>query len=283
MNIRAIPRLMRIHNCLLAGIGVIIGAIITLGEFPPLETAFAFVAVALITGAGNALNDYADREIDSVDNPERPIPAGDIEPSTALHISQILFVAGIISAIFTGEYSCLLLAGLNSAMLAYYASELKIKGLVGNLVISYLVGSTFLFGGLAVGGFETTGILAAMAALSTGGRELIKDIEDVKGDRKAKSESFPLKYGKEKAAALAIVLTSAAIALTPLPYLLGIFGEYYVAAVIVSIVAFGAGMMVIGRRQEAESAGRASLFYKMGMGLGLIAFLLGAIPLESLF
>lgn len=277
MKGRGLLKLVRPHNCLFAGVGVLIGAMIGVGGMPPASTALAFLTAFLVTGGGNAVNDYADRELDAVNNPDRPIPAGQISPRAALLTGQILFAGGVASAIFLWRIPCLAIAIINSGLLAYYASTLKRRGLIGNLTISYLVGSTFLFGSLAVGEFETVGILAAMAGLSTAGRELIKDIEDIRGDRESGSESFPLKYGRGKAAVLAIVLTGAAISLSPIPYILGIFGDIYIMTVTASIAAFGVGMTVIGRRQGEEDAGRASLAYKIGMGLGLIAFLTGSI------
>lgn len=279
MKMGALFRITRPHNCVLAGVGVLIGSITSLGSFGGIqggEVALAFIAAALITGAGNVVNDYADRKLDSVNNPERPIPSGEVTPSAALLTSRVLFVLGIFMAALIGEISCLLLAGLNSALLTYYASTLKKKGLIGNFTIGYLVGSTFLFGGLAVGGFETVGVLAAMAGLSTTGRELIKDIEDIRGDRKSRSESFPLKFGREKAATLGIILTAFAIALTPLPYLFGLMGEVYLGSVAVSAGIFVVGMAMIGRSRDTESAHSASLAYKIAMGWGLIAFLLGS-------
>lgn len=206
-----------------------------------------------------------------------PIPSGKISPTKALRASQILFSVGIVSAALTGSPFCLLLAGFNSGLLALYASQLKRKGLVGNLAISYLVGSTFLFGGLAVGGFQTVWILAAMAGFSTAGRELIKDIEDIRGDKESGVESFPLKFGREKAAALAVILTGVAIALTPLPYWFGFFGELYLGTVVVAIATFIAGMIIIGRSPKKKSASRTSLIYKVAMGLGLVAFLAGSL------
>lgn len=277
MGARAILELIRPHNCVYAGVGATIGAIVALGGVPPFRVAFAFMAVALISGAGNAVNDYADRELDAVNNPERPIPAGDISQSEALVTARVLFVLGVVFAALTGRYSCFALAGINSGLLAYYASDLKRRGLIGNLAISYLVGSTFLFGGLAVGGLEAVGILAAMAGFSTAGRELIKDIEDIEGDREFESKSFPLRFGEKSAAALAITFTILAVALTPIPYWIGIFGEFYFVVVAVSVVVFVAGMVVIGKGQKEEDAAKASLLYKIAMGTGLIAFLVGAI------
>lgn len=267
---------MRPHNCLFAGIGVLIGAIIASEGIPHFTAGFAFAAAFFVSGAGYAVNDYADRKIDAVNNPKRPIPSGELTPSDALSTARILFVLGILSSAFI-NLPCLFLAGINAALLAYYASDLKRRGLIGNITISYLVGSTLLFGALAIGSLTAAGILAAMAGFSTAGRELIKDVEDIRGDRKSDSTTFPINYGKKPAVALAIILTIGAVILSPLPYLLGIFGWHYLAIVGGAIGAFIIGMAIIARRQRKKDAHHASLAYKIGMGLGLIAFLVGAI------
>ncbi|MEA1905076.1 MAG: UbiA family prenyltransferase [Candidatus Hadarchaeota archaeon] len=272
----AVFELIRPHNCLFAGIAVLIGAIIAAEGIFPEKALFAFLAAAFISGAGYAVNDYSDRKIDRVNRPWRPIPSGRLGVTDALMIAGVLFVVGISFAAFV-NLSCLLLAGFNSFALALYASELKRRGLVGNLAISYLVGSTFLFGGLAVGELQAVGILAAMAGLSTMGRELIKDIEDMSGDRKLGLGTFPIRHGMRATAALAVVFTLAAITLSPVPYLLELFDWTYLGAVAVSIVVFLVGVVMIAGERTRRAAGRASFTFRLAMGLGLLAFLVGAL------
>lgn len=283
ISLPATLELVRPINCLLTGVAVLIGAVVAIGrlDLPGLVLIPAFAAAALVAAGGNAINDYFDREIDRVNRPKRPIPSGRIKASEALVVAQVLFVLGVAFTVFLNVY-CVLLAGLNSLVLAFYAHGLKRRGLVGNITIGYLVGSTFLFGGLATETLRAGPIiptellvLVLMAALSTAGRELIKGIQDMQGDRELKFKTFPLVHGAAKAAALAIGFIGAAMALSPLPYLQGIFGWQYLVLVAVSIAAFIAAAGIIARSREPESAGRASLACKVGMGLGLLAFLAG--------
>ncbi len=275
--------LVRPLNCLFTGVAVLIGAIVTFGGcgLPGGTVLMAFAVAALIAGGGNAINDYFDRKIDKINRPWRPIPSGRVTARGALKIAQILFVLGIVLAIFLNLY-CILIAYLNSLVLILYAWGLKRRGLVGNLSIGYLVGSTFLFGGLAVGTLGSGSlipiellVLVFMAALSTVGRELVKDIEDMRGDRKLGFRTFPLCYGKRKAAALAAFFIGAAIILSPLPYSLGIFDWPYLVFVVPSIVVFISAIAIIARKQKRKSAERASFACKIAMGLGLLAFLAG--------
>ncbi len=275
--------LVRPLNCVLTGVAVLIGAVVAVGgaDIPGITLISAFAAAALVAGGGNAINDYFDRKIDRINRPERPIPSGRIEASEALKTAQVLLVFGIAFTVFLNPY-CVVLAGFNAFVLATYAWGLKRRGLIGNIAIGYLVGSTFLFGGLATESLRAGPIiptallvLVLMAALSTAGRELIKGIQDMPGDRKLRFKTFPLRYGAGKAAALAIGFMGAAIALSPLPYLLRIFELQYLAAVVISIAAFIAAAVIIARSRTPKSAGQASLACKIGMGLGLLAFLVG--------
>jgi geranylgeranylglycerol-phosphate geranylgeranyltransferase len=235
----------------------------------------------MICGGGNAINDYCDRKIDAINRPGRTIPSGRLKAGHALTIGRSLFMIGVVLAISLGT-PCIALAVLNSLVLALYAAEVKRIGLVGNLTVGYLVGSTFLFGGLAVTNLQAVSlqavsILAVMAALSTIGRELIKDIEDMKGDKKIGLETFPLRHGIRATAALAIVFIAAAVALSPLPYLLELFGVAYLIPVIISVLIFIGAATIVARNQKPKAAGRAALACKVGMGFGLLAFLAGVI------
>ena len=271
-------------NCLLTGAAVLIGAVVTVGNLniPWQVLTFTFLTAAFVAAGGNALNDYSDQEIDHINRPDRPIPSGRITALGALITSQVLLMAGIAFTAFLNPY-CLLIAGLNSHVLVLYAWKLKRWGLAGNLSIGYLVGSTFLFGGFAIASLGATPtipgkllILVLMASLSTVGRELIKAIEDMKGDRKLGLRTFPIRHGADKAAVLAVGFIFAATAISPMPYVLGIFGWQYLVLVMVSIAAFLIAAMIIAQSWEPKAAAKASLACKVGMGLGLLAFMVGA-------
>jgi geranylgeranylglycerol-phosphate geranylgeranyltransferase len=107
------------------------------------------------------------------------------------------------------------------------------KGLpgAGNALVAYLGGSTFLFGAAAVGDPLAGGVLAALAALSTFTREIVKDVEDIAGDREEGLNTLPIAVGEVRALQLGAVLLAVAVAASPLPYLLGTFGWPYLAAV----------------------------------------------------
>ena len=156
-----------------------------------------FITVFIITGAGNAINDYFDAGIDAINRPSRPIPSGRITRNFAFRFSIVLFAAGIMISYFIGtDLIPFFIAVFNSILLYLYASYLKKKVLVGNLSVSYLTGSTFLFGGAAYGGkgIQVTLILFFLSMLATFAREIVKTIEDIEGDRKDGRHILPVHW-----------------------------------------------------------------------------------------
>ena len=93
MNGAAYLSIIRPVNSVVAGLAGILATVIATGTIPA-EFLFIFLIVLFITGAGNVINDYYDREIDAINQPDRPIPAGLISPSHALIYAVLLFFAG---------------------------------------------------------------------------------------------------------------------------------------------------------------------------------------------
>jgi len=188
-SIRAYLELMRYGNCLMAGFAAVIGTLIAFNilassdalgfyspeKFPAFYSGLVFLAVFLISGAGNVINDYFDIRIDSINRPERPIPSGRVKLKEALYFSYILFSLGSLLAISINPI-CGFIALFNSLLLIFYAKTLKVTPLLGNLSIGYLTGSSFLFGASVFGfeGLEALFVLFLLAALAITARENCK-------------------------------------------------------------------------------------------------------------
>jgi len=208
-GVRTYLELMRYGNCLMAGFAAVIGTLITfniltsdpsssynLGPFPFLDVFFVFLVVFFVSGAGNAINDFFDIKIDSINRPERPIPSGRAGAKEALYFSYLLFALGTILA-FSINPVCGFIALFNSLLLIFYSKTLKSTPLFGNLSIGYLTGSTFLFGASVFGvqGLEVLFVLFLLAGLAITAREIVKDIEDMEGDRQEGADTLPLRIG----------------------------------------------------------------------------------------
>ncbi|MDF1532137.1 MAG: geranylgeranylglycerol-phosphate geranylgeranyltransferase [ANME-2 cluster archaeon] len=285
--VRAVFELLRWGNCAMAGFAALVGTLIAFLALPDslevvlvYEPVLVFGAVFLITGAGNAVNDYYDFEIDRINRPERPIPSGRVGRSSTLYLSFLLFALGIALSSLLGPL-CLVLAMFNSVMLFLYASNFKRMALMGNLVVGYLTGSTFLFGGaLAVfqgTGIQSTVILCILAALANLAREIIKDIQDMEGDLKGGAHTLPIKIGASGAARVAAVAGLSGVVLSPLPFLFNVnnaFGISYLAVIFIADILF---LVSVNEVLFRNNVAKASKLLKMAMFVALVAFVVGAV------
>jgi len=270
--------LMRYKNCAMAGLAAVIGAAIAYSASPGelVWMGLIFITVFVITGAGNAINDYFDANIDAINRPDRPIPSGRISTRSAYNFSIGLFALGTIVSFFIGStHTPFFIAIFNSFLLYFYASFLKRKVFIGNLSVSYLTGSTFLFGGAAYGGkgIQVTLILFFLSMLATFAREIVKTIEDIEGDRKDGASTLPIRIGETKAAYVACAFGLLAVFLSPLPYFMGLFNEYYLVVVGIADIVFLYAMVQILRKNPKVS----SKYFKVAMFLAMLAFISGSI------
>jgi geranylgeranylglycerol-phosphate geranylgeranyltransferase len=277
---------MRYRNCLMAGFAAIIGTLIAFNilgvpdalssgfeNFPFLDSGLVFLAVFLISGAGNTINDYFDIRIDSINRPERPIPSGRIKLKEAFYFSYLLFTLGSFLA-FSINPVCGVIAFFNSLLLIFYAKKLKSTPLLGNLSIGYLTGSTFLFGASVFGftGLKVLFALFLLAALAITAREIVKDIEDIEGDKMDGADTLPIRIGAKKAGYIAGFTGFLAIFLSPLPYFTSIIGLRYIYLVLLADLGFSAAIyQILVRNNPAKS----SKMFKIAMFFSLLAFIAG--------
>lgn len=259
----------------MAGFAVVVGVDVAGAPVLSYGVFLGFLAAFAICGAGNTINDYFDHDIDSVNNPSRPIPAGRISPETAYRYSLLLFSAGVAMAFFI-NVPAVLLAVFNALVLYLYAERIKRwGGLTKNLTVSYLVASPFLFGGIVAGDPGVTLILVLIALLVNVSREITKDIEDYEGDV-GHLESLPVRFGFNIAGLIVTVFLIASISLSPIPYILGIVGNSYLLFIgVADSVLIYCGVEML--RSPREKAGAVQRLMKAGMFLALLGFLLGSV------
>jgi 4-hydroxybenzoate polyprenyltransferase len=82
--------------------GDVLAGAVAAGNLRPGRLAGLAVSSVCIYWAGMALNDWADREVDAVERPERPIPSGRVTPRTAFGVAAALTTAGLGLAALAG-------------------------------------------------------------------------------------------------------------------------------------------------------------------------------------
>jgi geranylgeranylglycerol-phosphate geranylgeranyltransferase len=259
-------------NCLMAASAALIGIVVSkttlsFGVIGP--SVLVFVAVFLVAAGGNVINDYFDVAIDKVNKPRRALPSGRITQRDALLYAITLTLFGVAVALFINPI-CLGLAMLNAALLVFYSWKLKRSALVGNLLVGYLTGSVFLFGGAAVSAFFLPGMLFLSAMLAITSREIVKDVEDLQGDKRAGALTLPIRYGVPPSLAVATIFMLAAVAISPLPYIISILGPAYLGIVIVADL-----ILIYGLLLSWSVPSGASAIIKYGMLIVLLAYIIG--------
>lgn len=271
--------ILRPFNALMAVVAILLMAIIS-GQFT-MDVFLAGAVVFIVTGAGNSINDYFDHKIDAINKPERPIPSGRIPLRTAGIYSSALFMVGIILAFLINTILGAI-ALLSSLMMMWYAYCLKRMLIVGNLAISFLTGLCFVFGGIVVDQIMVSIYLGFFAFLMTMAREIVKDMEDVKGDQAEGASTLPIVYGNvvsSKIAAFFMIIASLA---SPLLYIRGVFTWFYLIILIPAILIFLYGAVRVLKDQSVKNTRNVSKKIKMGMGVTFLAFAAGSPYLWSL-
>lgn len=258
-----------------AGVCVVLGQLLALGEFAPLiVTIFGFLSVFSISASILVLNDYFDIETDKVNAPQRPIPSGLVKPNEALLLSIFLLFIGFFLSYLISITALMIAIGL--VIVGFlYNRKFKKSGLLGNLMVSFSVGMTFIFGGASVGlPFNKIvlffGVIAALIDL---GEEIAADAMDMKGDLLIKSNSLAIKFGKQTALRISVNIFFIVILLTFIPFVNNWFPIIYLIPIsIIDItIAYSSLRLLRSRKEEGRKYIR---WIYLGGTIGLLIFII---------
>lgn len=241
------------------------------------------LAGPLVCGNSQAVNDWFDRHVDAINEPQRPIPSGRIPGRWGLGIA----IAGSIVSLITGfaintvvGYATIL--GVFLAWI-YSAPPIRAKanGWWGPLVCAAAYEGLTWFTGAAVmvGGVPDTRIIAVLClyALGAHGIMVLNDFKAVEGDRVSGVRSLPVILGERPAALLAC--WTMAVPQLIVAGLLVRWGLIFPAA----LVAFSvASQFVFMQKLIANPAKEAPLYNATGVGLYVLGMLTAAIGLRGL-
>lgn len=230
----------------------------------------ALISGFLITAGGNISNDYFDVTIDKKIHPERPFVSGTSLNLEYLELAKRRFICLFLSGVLISyivNFICFVLALINTLILISYNISLK-KKIFGNFLIAYLASSVFLYGSAISGNMDSLiiWVLFWMSFLATASREIVKDIEDKKGDLEQGRKSLPIVIGEKKARVTAIILMSGGLSISPLPYFLRPT-VFYLLAIIIADSIFILALAMI------SNPTLSSRLMKTGMAVALVAFL----------
>ncbi|MDX1613831.1 MAG: geranylgeranylglycerol-phosphate geranylgeranyltransferase [Candidatus Promineifilaceae bacterium] len=271
----ALYRLARPFNAFSGALAVFLGGYVAgTGEW--LNVGLAAVVTFLVTGAGNAWNDYLDVEIDKINQPQRVLPAGDLSPRSAWLFSVVLTVVALIVALFINLPAFLLALGA-SVILYLYSWKLKSTVLMGNLTVASISALSVVFGGVAAGSVRPTLLLAAIIVVAITGREVLKTLADYEGDLRQRCRTIATAWGRRPARITFYLLGAATAVVMMLPYLLEVYRPIYAYIIAVGVypVLFYV-LLRVTRYSSGRQLERLSQLLKMDFLIWFVAVLLGA-------
>lgn len=272
----AFLKIMRPLNLFQGGIAILVS--MSLADPLPSwwKVLLAIFIVWAYTGAGNTLNDYYDVEIDRINRPQRPIPAGLISPRQALILTGALFTLGTFAIIPVFNLPSGIILVIALFLLISYTPIFKPRPLWGNLLVSAILGLTFLFGA-AIFGDIRSGITPGLLAFGFNFiREIVKDMQDVRGDQALGARTFPLVCGLTAARRLVIATTLILMVGALIPYGLKIYGIFYLLILVLAVeIPLIYVIFSIGRDTSAANCGRLAAILKGDVFFGLLAIFAG--------
>ena len=199
-NVSAFLRLTRFWNLFIIGIAQYFAAVFLIDAQLLFDWKLLVLAssTAIIAGAGYIINDYYDIKIDLINKPGRVVIGKDIGRRYALFFHSVLSLAGVILGFLLG-WRLGFIHLFSSFILWWYSNSLKRQPFVGNFMVALLTGISILLVNVL---YDLNNpfvmIYSLFAFFMTLVREIIKDIEDLKGDNTFGCKTLPIIWGIRK-------------------------------------------------------------------------------------
>ena len=200
----------RIPNLVILSLAQILSILSILKEsILEINTILVVISTAIIAAAGYIINDYYDQKIDMINRPDKVVVGVSLKRRRALFLHSLFNFTAVAIGFFIDP-----LIGLihifSATILWLYSNQLRRLPLIGNLAIASLSGMSFL---ILSAHFRTTHqallIYAFFAFLMVLIREIIKDIEDVKGEAAFGCVTVPVVWGIRGAKIIIYLVTAA--------------------------------------------------------------------------
>ncbi len=214
-------------------------------EIEPVLSDLRFVMLVITTvflaASGYVINDYFDLKIDRINRPDKIVVGQAFQRRTVLLLHVIFTFIGVFSGLYLAyiyrKESYALVFLMIPFLLWYYSTTFKKQIILGNLIISLLTAMVVYFvvslefvslarvygeaiidtDACSTAWFWSTGF-AFFAFISNLSREIIKDLEDIKGDEAAGCHTMPIEMGVAYTKTVVVLLTLASVAALWLVY-----------------------------------------------------------------
>ena len=187
------------------------------------------VSVVGIAAGGYVINDYFDVKIDRINRPDNLVVTRIISRDAAMNLfyglTAVGVIAGTVVAWWAHSWTLLFTYVVIPGLLWFYSASYKRMFLIGNLVVAFASAIVPLLVAIANADYlhhlyqnalayspiigelyVWTGGFAIFAFLLTLVREIVKDIEDIEGDREMECRTLPIVWGDKVAKIIATIL-----------------------------------------------------------------------------
>jgi chlorophyll synthase len=265
------------------GCGVVSSAMPLSGRWPMILLGVA-LAGPLVCATSQAVNDWFDRHVDAINEPQRPIPSGRMPGRWGLYLGIAWTLLSLLVAAVLGRF-CLgaALLGLGLAW-AYSAPPLRLKlnGWWGNAAcglsyegLAWITGAAVMLGGALPDG--RTLALALLYSAGAHGIMTLNDFKAIEGDRALGVRSLPVQLGPQRAAqvACAVMLLPQLVVVA----LLVRWGALWQPMVVAALIAVQSVLMV---RFLAAPVRRATWYSALGINFYVVGMLVSAFAVRAL-
>ncbi|MFQ6088371.1 MAG: UbiA family prenyltransferase [Candidatus Methanofastidiosia archaeon] len=222
--------LTRFDHALLWGLSVVIAEFIAKRGLPEFKLVFfGFLIAALLEIGIFAFNDYIDLESDRINKRvDRPLVRGSIEPKYALYTTFLSLPLALIFGIVLNLIYPLIILISFLILGVLYDLKLKEYSLVKNFIVASCMAIPFIGGNMVVREdiLPIIWVLASMGLTGGLGREVLKDMMDIEGDRAKGYKTLPILFGTKKTLFVVTLMFLICVVLTLTPYLLN-FDPFY--------------------------------------------------------
>jgi len=249
----------------------------------PVVVAGVLLSGPMVCGTSQAVNDWFDRHVDAINEPNRPIPSGRMPGRWGLYIAVLWTGLSLLVATILGVWGLVATAFGLALAWAYSAPPLRLKrnGWWGNAAVGACYEGLPWFTGAAVCGavFPDARIISLAVLYSAGAHGImtLNDFKSIEGDKAMGIGSLPVQLGPERAARLACVVMAVPQAVVVI--LLLCWGRPWHAAAIALSLATQLALMSKLLRSPRE---KAAWYNATGVSLYVFGMLISAFAANSL-
>ena len=252
-------------------------------ENPLLVILGVILAGPIVCGMSQAANDWCDRFVDAINEPNRPIPSGRVPGSWGLWIALGMSALALLISPLLGPWGFGATFVAVLAAWAYSAEPIRAKksgwwgpGLVGLCYegLPWITGVAVLS---AAGPNWQTLLIALFYAAGAHGIMTLNDFKALEGDKQTGLRSLPVVYGPKRAAWIACaIMTVPQVIVIALRASWG--ATYFAAAIVVLLLVQFYGMRIL----MTDPKGRAPWYNGIGVGSYVTGMMIAAFGLRML-